>query len=78
MAVGDRRRNHPIGIRYDDPSRDPTLSPLRPLSQVPDQVNLPDGKVACVSCHDLYARERYLLTVPIHGSELCFACHDMK
>jgi len=32
----------------------------------------------CISCHNLYAHEPYLLTVPIDGSALCFTCHDMN
>lgn len=76
--MGDKRRNHPIGIRYQDLSRPKDLSPLRPASLLPREVALPDGKVGCVSCHNLYAQKRYLLTVPIKGSELCFTCHDMR
>lgn len=76
--TGDRHRDHPIAVRYADPSRSKDLSPLRPASLLPPEVPLPGGNVGCVSCHNLYAREEHLLTVPIHGSELCLTCHDMK
>ena len=74
----DGHRNHPIGVRYDRLSRPKDLSPLRPASMLPQEVTLPDWKVGCVSCHNLYAQERHLLTVPIEGSELCLTCHDMR
>jgi predicted CXXCH cytochrome family protein len=75
---GDTRRNHPVGVRYGSPSRLQNLSPLRPVGLLPRQVALPDGRVGCDSCHNLYAGTRYLLTVPIRGSELCLTCHDMR
>ena len=76
--MSDRRRNHPIGVQYGGVSRPKDLSPLRPAGLLPREVALPDGKVGCVSCHNLYARTEYLLTVPIRGSELCLTCHDMR
>ena len=75
---GDQSRAHPVGVRYTDLTRAQNLSPLKPESQLPDAITLPDGKVGCVSCHNLYARERYLLAVPIERSQLCFSCHDMN
>ncbi len=76
--VGDRHRNHPIAVQYADPSRSKDLTPLRPSSLLPPEISLPGGNVGCVSCHNLYAGEEHLLTVPIHGSELCLTCHDMR
>ena len=75
---GDKRRNHPVGVQYRDVQRPKDLSPLRPQSLLPQGVALPDGKVSCVSCHNLYAGRRFLLSVPIQGSELCLTCHDMR
>jgi predicted CXXCH cytochrome family protein len=74
----DSRRNHPVGVRYDHLSRPEVLTPLRPAAMLPQAITLPDGKVACVSCHDLYAGAQNLLTVPIEGSELCLTCHDIR
>ncbi len=76
--LGDHRVNHPVGVRYGSLSRPKDLAPLRPVSLLPRGVALPDGKVGCISCHNLYAGEKYLLTVPIQGSELCLTCHDMR
>lgn len=74
----DRHRNHPIGIEYNRPFRDRTLSKLRPASMLPPKVLLPGGRVSCVSCHDLYSDAPFKLSVTIEGSELCFACHEMR
>lgn len=76
-SLGDRRRNHPVGVPYRDRSRQKSAIRLRPTSLLPAKVRLPDGQVSCVSCHDLYASGRHRLTVPIEGSALCFSCHDM-
>ena len=63
--------------QYEEVSRPKGLSPLRPSNMLPDAIALPDGKVGCVSCHNLYAQEEKLLAVTIQASELCFACHDV-
>lgn len=76
--MGDKRRNHPIGVQYRDLGRPKDLSPLRPASLLPREVALPNGKVGCLSCHNLFAGGEYLLTVPTKGSELCLTCHDMR
>ena len=66
--VGDRQRSHPIGVRYRDISSQRRDVRLRPAGLLPATVRLPDGMVGCVSCHNLYARDRYHLAVPIEGS----------
>lgn len=76
--IGDQQRNHPIGVSYT--GRTPTGSSvaLRAASLLPGHVQLPDGKVSCVSCHDLYAKGKHLLTVPAERSQLCLTCHDLN
>ncbi len=70
--------NHPIGMQYPSrPSRG-VESGFRPASLLPREVQLPNGVVGCVSCHNLYGRDKDRLAVPIEGSQLCFTCHDMK
>ena len=76
-ALGDRDRNHPVGVRYPSGNARSLGVPFRSAALLPEQVRLPGGSVSCVSCHDLYAGGRYRLTVPIEGSKLCFTCHDM-
>jgi hypothetical protein len=75
--IGNRTGNHPVGVRYPSGARRDSGTPMRPPSLLPKEVRLPDGLVSCVSCHDLYAREQHLLTVPLDRSELCLTCHEM-
>ncbi len=69
--------NHPIGIVYAASNRARNATPLRPASFLPESIRLPQGKVSCVSCHNLYAEGRHRLSVPVEGSNLCFACHEL-
>lgn len=77
-SFANERLNHPIGIPY------PTYQPpgngtkYRPASLLPREIRLPDGMVSCVSCHNLYARDKHLLTVPIKDSALCLTCHELN
>jgi predicted CXXCH cytochrome family protein len=78
--VGEPSRNHPVGVAYPRTGRraDRTSnSEYRLAAALPKQVRLPDGKVSCVSCHDLYTSEPKLLSVPIRESALCMTCHTM-
>jgi len=77
-SVGDPRRNHPVGVPYPPHAKRGGAERFRPAARLPISIRLPEGKVSCVSCHDLYALDRNRLTVPIEGSTLCFSCHDMN
>lgn len=74
----DAKREHPVGVPYPGSLGRLGESAYTPKNMLPPQVQLPGGTVSCVSCHNLYAGERNLLTLPIEGSALCFACHSMK
>lgn len=74
----DMRRNHPVGVDYPEPGPGRSGASVRPSQLLPQRVRLPEGKVSCVSCHDLYGTEHRRLSVPIEESELCLACHDNK
>ncbi len=76
-SLGDPGRNHPVGMPYVRRETDQRRLPLRHVMLLPREVRLPDGKVSCVSCHNLYNVERHHLSVPIEGSRLCLTCHDM-
>ena len=38
-------------------------------------IRLFDGKVGCVSCHDLKKTSEYHLVIDNDGSALCYSCH---
>ncbi|UCF33999.1 MAG: hypothetical protein JSV78_01575 [Phycisphaerales bacterium] len=75
--IWDPKRSHPVGVLFPRAGARGCEVSFRSVALLPPEVRLPEGKVSCVSCHDLYARDRHLLSVPIEGSALCFACHDM-
>ncbi len=75
--LGDKGRNHPIGVRYPHAGTRHVEVPLRPAAVLPESVRLPNGMVGCLSCHDLYGSGPKRLTVPIEGSRLCMTCHQM-
>jgi len=76
-SIGDSRHSHPVGVVYPRAPRPGDAVRLRAALLLPAQVRLADGKVSCVSCHNLYAKDPARLAVPIEGSQLCFTCHDM-
>ena len=73
----DPRRDHPIGMPYRPRSGVRGDVPLRAAALLPHAIRLPQGRVSCVSCHNLYAATPKLLSVPIEGSALCMTCHEL-
>jgi len=76
-SIGDKRRDHPVGVPYPSRFSRKGTGPFRPTKSLPPKVRLPDGQVSCISCHDLYASDRNKLSVPIESSALCLTCHDL-
>ena len=68
----DIGNSHPVGSLYSEAAR---KIRLRPAEMLPDTVQLPDGKLGCLSCHNMYARNKYLLAIENVRSRLCLTCH---
>ncbi|MBF0283237.1 MAG: cytochrome c3 family protein [Magnetococcales bacterium] len=65
--------SHPIGVPYvENPA-----AGYHPLARLPGAMQLPDGKVSCVTCHKGYTQRHGQLVVNNQGSSLCLTCHDM-
>lgn len=64
---------HPIGRLYSAVSRNADYQPEAVLAQ--KKILLSDGKVSCVSCHEVYKKEHGKLILTMDRSALCFACH---
>jgi predicted CXXCH cytochrome family protein len=77
-GFGDRSRSHPVEVHYPMAGKMRSEVPLRPASSVPATISLAGGVVSCLSCHNLYSPDPQRLSVPIEGSQLCFACHDLN
>jgi predicted CXXCH cytochrome family protein len=65
--------SHPLGIDYDKALF--RNSGLKPSAFLPSEIILPEGKVGCESCHNLYSTMPYFLVVSNQGSALCLGCH---
>ncbi len=46
-----------------------------PAAQLDRRIQLLNGRVGCLSCHDIFGRQEKLLAVPNDSSRLCYACH---
>ncbi|MGE3171066.1 MAG: cytochrome c3 family protein [Planctomycetota bacterium] len=75
-AILGHQGSHAAGARYRDARRRPGRQ-LRPEEQLPAVVQLVDGRVGCASCHSVWSRQPRMLSLPMHGSRLCRACHDV-
>ena len=74
LRHGSGAVNHPVGVVYADALR---RGSYRPAARLPASVVLPEGKLACVSCHVGYSQQHGALVLPVRGSALCLSCHDM-
>ena len=68
----ERLLGHPVGSDYARSQRDRQLR-LRPPFQVSER--LENGRLGCVSCHDLRAENPARLALTARGT-LCLACHE--
>jgi len=69
----DAQGSHPIGIKY---RRSMKRGGLRPLEGLDRKIRLINGRVGCVSCHDIYSKLPKMLVMSNQGSRLCLQCHD--
>lgn len=70
-AIG---KSHPIGTDYIDASF--RRSGLVRIDRLDRRIVLIDGKIGCLSCHDMLNPGRFHLAVSTAGSGLCMACHS--
>lgn len=69
------RTTHPVGISLDKATgRKP--NGFHSKSSLPPAVRLFNGKVGCGSCHNIYSKERNMLSQSNLGSSLCLECHN--
>jgi len=60
---------HPIGIDY------PNSQEFVYSKTLPESIRLFDGKIGCLSCHEMYSKEDKKLAMNNKKSRLCLACH---
>jgi predicted CXXCH cytochrome family protein len=66
---------HGIGTDYVSSSM--SRSNLRRADELPLGMTLVNGRIACITCHNLMSSQQYNLAVENRGSALCFACHQI-
>jgi predicted CXXCH cytochrome family protein len=64
---------HPVLRRYPPPGKEHLFAPAAVVAA--KGIKLPEGRTACVSCHDLANKEKYNLVMDNRGSRLCLSCH---
>lgn len=63
---------HPVGMDYDQYRWNKHYVPTESF---PTDMVLMDGKVTCVTCHNLLGNYKKYLVVDSDKSELCLSCH---
>ncbi|MBC8413341.1 MAG: cytochrome c3 family protein [Nitrospira sp.] len=66
---------HPIGIDYSSFSM-MNGKDYKPASMLNPDVRLFNGKIGCGTCHNIYSKNKKMLTMENRGSELCLQCHN--
>lgn len=67
------RGSHPIGMHYGSYAyADRSFKPLHLLKK---GMELIDGKVGCLTCHNPFNKKKYHLVMENDQSKLCFSCH---
>jgi hypothetical protein len=64
---------HAIGTDYI--SANATRANLRKAYELPPGMTLVNGRIACITCHNLLNPQRFSLAVDTTKTSLCFACH---
>jgi predicted CXXCH cytochrome family protein len=71
----ERITGHPIGTDYAR-ATSRRVSRLLPVARLDSTIRLENGRVGCMSCHDLASTARARLVRPA-GGDLCLGCHDL-
>ncbi len=74
MIVRHGPQNHPIGRNYAAAER---FGGFKPVSMLSKKIQLPNGMVSCVSCHESFTRNHGKLITSGNITTLCFECHDL-
>lgn len=61
--------SHPIGIEY------PREGDFTDPAGLPEEIRLFDGRLGCLTCHEVYGQVKNMLVMDNRGSRLCLACH---
>lgn len=74
MIVRHGSQNHPVGSSYAAAER---YGGYKPASRLPKRIQLPNGMVSCVSCHETFTKNHGKVITDGNTTTLCFECHDL-
>ncbi|GAB4294197.1 MAG: cytochrome c [Desulfuromonadia bacterium] len=66
--------SHPIGMHYGSAAYENRS--LRGVDELDPNIILADGRVGCLSCHNMLNPDKFHLVVDNGQSGLCFQCHN--
>jgi len=66
--------NHPIGITY---AAAESFGGYRPRAMLDPAIELPGGRVSCVSCHQGYSVKHGAVRIVQRSGGLCLECHQL-
>lgn len=64
--------SHPVGMDY---TRYTNKKDYAPFYELPKNMVLMDGRIGCLTCHDMLGKNMAYLSTDLNNSNLCFACH---
>ncbi|MBU0484030.1 MAG: cytochrome C [Proteobacteria bacterium] len=65
--------SHPAFKKYPPAGKDHEFNPVEKLTAA--GIDLRDGEITCVSCHDLGLATQYFLVISRENGQLCKTCH---
>ncbi len=68
--------SHAVGVAYEASAQSRTLK-LKPRARLPEAIVLVQGRIECTTCHSGQGFGDGRTVLPVAGSTLCFACHEM-
>lgn len=67
-------QNHPVGRNYAEAERN---GGYRPASRLSKKIQLPNGMISCVSCHETFTKNHGKVIKTGSTTSLCYECHDL-
>ena len=74
FVVRHGSQNHPVGRNYAEAE---LYGGYTPASRLPKTIQLPNGMVSCVSCHETFTKNHGKVITSGNTTSLCFECHDL-
>lgn len=74
LIVRHGSKNHPVGVSY---AQAEAYGGYKPAFKLSKKIQLPNGMVSCISCHEGFTKNHGKLITTIDYSSLCYECHDL-